>query len=234
MRCLLLLLLLFAFPTFSNSQSQPNKKVTKIEHVFEWGVDPKARLTTKWVFVVDRSSSLWHKPDRGVLKGLRQAFKFATQYPEDELSFSIYKFHDKNKEKFRNWKHASVKEFKKAEKWIMEGHGIYSYGKEAINKALRQKVKELSVIIITDGGFTSASSGRGFGAVQQVIENAQAWRIEKGYGEAIICTIGIENKDYFGGGKPDDKVCQEYLKKIGSRYNGGYLYVRKKSAKRRR
>lgn len=240
MRYILIFLLMVAlcFVQEDSWPSNPEREDDKT-HVAQMKVPPKERFTHNWVFVIDRSSSLWNEGmKRGTMKALRNGWRLALSHPTDELYFSIYKFHDKDSEEYLPWMKASPDEIIRAEKWLLpnpddpsEGGGLYSYGLGAIKKALGQERQQLTIIIITDGGFTSACNGGGFGKIQKAIEDGQKWRVVNGFGQAIICTIGIENKDYFGGGKPDDEICQAYLEKVGSEWGGGYWYVRKKREK---
>jgi len=113
---------------------------------------------------------------------------------------------------------------------LLNGHAPFVWGTsgaKAIEKTLRLKKKHLTIIIITDGGFTSACYGHGFGKIKKVIKEGQKWRVKQGWGKAVICTIGVENKGYTAGGKPTDKECQAFLRKVGKKYGGGYCLVRK-------
>jgi hypothetical protein len=197
-------------------------------HKMEMVVAPAARFTGRWAIIVDASSSIWWKPQRGAFSRLQSAFRTATSaVGVDELYFCVYKFNDAGQEKYLKWRQGSVDAFKKAAAWISKNPGTFSHGKKSISYSLRQKVNNLTIIIITDGGFTSACYGKGFGEVESAIVKGQKWRVDKGFGEAIICTIGVENKDYWAGGKPSDEDCQGFLKKIGTKYYGGYFLVKK-------
>ena len=233
---LAILSILFTVPLYAKGDK---KKLTpKPEHEMLMIVRPEARFSNRWCFVVDGSSSIWYKPGRHTIASIQKAFGDATLYSSDELWFCMYKFHNLNQEKYKKWVQATPESLKEAEDWINADSGIYSHGKKSIQLALRQKVKRLTILIITDGGFTSACSknrnpvGAGylgdFSEINQTIIDGQKWRVLKGYGEAVICTIGIENADYFAGGKPNDKNCQAFLLKIGKKYHGGYFLVRKK------
>ena len=153
------------------------------------------------------------------------AFKTATAYPSDELIFCAYLFGDENHHKYKKWQTGNPNTFKDMINWLRKGAGTFSYGDKSIGLALREKVKKLTIILITDGGFTSACYDKGFSAIENTIRNAQIWRNKNGYGEAIIVTIGLENKHYYAGGKPKDEDCQNFLKKIGTKYGGGYWLV---------
>ena len=58
---------------------------------------------------------------------------------------------------------------------------------------------------------------------------AQAWRDANDLLEATILTIGLENKIHWSSHvKRPDNECQKFLKKLGTKYNGGYYLVRDK------
>lgn len=236
---LAILSVLFTIPIYAKGKKK--NKITPLEHEMLTVVRPEARFSNRWCFVIDGSSSIWYKPGRHTIRSIQKAFGNATLYSSDELWFCIYKFHNQGQEKYKKWVQATPETLKEAEDWINKDSGTWSYGKKSIQLALRQKVKRLTIIIITDGGFTSACGknrnpdGTGylgdFSEIDKAIQDGQKWRVLKGLGEAIICTIGIENADYFAGGKPNDKNCQAFLMQIGKRYHGGYFLVRKKKSK---
>lgn len=201
-------------------------------YIFKEVIKPSEPFSTDWAFVIDNSSSIWWKPERGVIEKILTAFDASTEHPGDELHFCTYAFHDKYRTVYRKWAPASLDAFSNTKKWLAKNRGTHSHGKKAIGLALHQKKAKLSVIIITDGGFTSAGYGKGFGSVRKEIEAGQAWRVANGYSEAIICTVGIENKDYIAGGKPTDEDCQAFLLEIGKKYGGGYFLVSKSESER--
>jgi hypothetical protein len=147
----------------------------------------------------------------------------------DELKFCMYAFNDSGCHTYKPWEDWSVDGFDEAAKWLYKPaqQGTMSYGAKAIVDALLQPHKELSVIIITDGGFTEGGD-----EVKKRIKETQKWRVEKGYGKALICTIGIENmlcRPAYP--KPTNKICQGWLQDIGKKGNGGYFYVYKRRKK---
>ena len=171
-------------------------------------VEPKNRLTSKWAFVIDTSSSIWK-----VFSKTRKAFVEITSYPTDELEFSIYAFNHQNHEKYRDWAWASENEFNKADKWVNDpkNRGVLSFGARAIQWAIKgfapitdkygiirgvsqNSIRaQLTVIIITDGGFTENRRTNDMADIRDAIESAQQWRVNRGYPRALIATIGIEN-----------------------------------------
>lgn len=215
----LLALVLAIFPTASG---KPDTNSSSMELVIE----PKSNFTKHWVFVVDGSSSM-----RGVFGMAKHAFIRATEHSSDEWDFACITFDDSRMERFREWSVATPEEFKAAEEWIeTRPNGrrpVLSYGATAIKMALEQQKDELTVVVITDGGFTEVSrAGWNFQVIRDVFEEGQRYRRGHGLSEAIICTIGIENPSYTAGHKPPDEQCQAFLREIGERWNGGYYLVR--------
>lgn len=192
---------------------------------FETISEPGARLTTSWMFVVDTSASM----ERCFEKS-RVAFLEATKCPTDELKFGVVTFNNEfNQEVMKldvngdfrtNWHPATVDNFRKTEEWIRGHCGVRSFGAKAMKIALSAPRKNLTVVLISDGGFSD-----GFTAVDSAIESTQQWRLNNGYGYAIITSIGIENLYYTAGGKQPDADCQAFLKGIGEKWCGGYFLV---------
>lgn len=176
-------------------------------------------LTTNWALVVDGSNSTLR-----VIKKLIAGFKTVVSFPEDDLKFCTILFNDKGHPKFRDWHDASTTEFHRTARWIKRNIGVNSYAKKAIQKALLQPQKQLTVIVISDGGFSEK-----FEEIIEIIKTTQKWRIEKGYGMATIVSIGIENH-LSRSSKPPypkdaDKICQKRMEKLGIEGYGGYYYV---------
>lgn len=194
----------------------PDQEI-RIENI----VAPRSPLSSNWVFVVDTSSSLW-----SIFGRVRASFMAATQHPTDELFFSAITFNDRGMEKFRDWTESSQQELVKAEEWVTKNRGVLSYGIPAIRRALEQRRDPLTIILITDGGFTEASYNKGFGSVRDAIFAAQRWRESQNLPKAQICSIGIENEGYTAGGKPSDADCQNFLREIGTTHGGGYYLIK--------
>lgn len=184
-------------------------------------VEPKTPLTKNWVFVMDTSHSM-----QGVFEKSRAAFLHATSFPTDELFFSVITFNNQSMEKFRDWRPASAQEFQEAGRWVEQEMRVLSYGRRAIEMALHLERRELTVVLITDGGFTEACENRGFDSMRRAFADGQEWRRNNGYGQALICSIGIENIGYTTGHKPSDADCQAFLREMGDQYGGGYFLVR--------
>jgi len=184
------------------------------------------RFSKNWAFVIDSSHSTWDIAGR-VLTGI----EVATQFPTDHLRFCAYVFNNegchryrkvKNKEgKIVGWVDASPDEFKATKKWVYANRGVSSYAAKAIRDALLQPKKELTVIIISDGGFSESIE-----RIKATIEVGQKWREKKGYGRAIICAIGIENmKCWPTYPKQPNRVCQRGMRDIGVTGKGGFFYI---------
>jgi hypothetical protein len=184
-------------------------------------IPPKTHLTTNWVFVMDTSHSM-----NGIFDKSRAAFLHVTSYPTDELFFSVITFNDPGMQKFRDWVPASAHEFQEAARWVEREMRVLSFGQRAVEMALHLERPRLTMILITDGGFTEACEGRGFGTMRQTFADGQEWRRSHGFGEAVICCLGVENIGYTNGHKPPDADCQAFLREIGDQYNGGYFLVR--------
>jgi len=202
--------------TFGISPAQQNPQIEITNPV-----PPKTQLTTNWVFVMDTSHSM-----QGIFDKSRAAFLRATSHPTDELFFSVITFNDPGMQKFRDWVPASPREFADASRWVEQEMRVLSYGQRAIEMALHLERARLTVVMITDGGFTEACEGRGFGTIRQTFADGQEWRRTHGFGEALVCCLGIENIGYTNGHKPPDADCQAFLRELGDQYNGGYFLVR--------
>jgi hypothetical protein len=184
------------------------------------------RLTNRWTFVIDTSSSL-----KNVFFRVNTAFMEATKYPEDELKFKVITFNNEHNVEvltvevvpgvFRTtWQDASPQAFLGAAKWIAAHGGVRSFGAKAIKLAYEQSTPNLTIILITDGGFSE-----GFDEIRAAIRQGKEWRSSRGLSEPVLVTIGIENPNYSAGNKPSDEVCQAFLKEIGEQCGGGYYLV---------
>lgn len=186
--------------------------------VFEQIDAPQAKLSKNWMFIYDNSHSM-----RGVFAKARLAFQEATKYPSDELNFNIISFNNESAQDIYGWSQASTDEFDRASKWVNKHAGILSYGCKAFEMALQSSPYDggpLTIIVISDGGFTE-----GFPRMRESIAKGQAWRRDHGLGDALIVSIGIENKWYRAGHKPPDEVCQTFMREIGHTGGGGYFFV---------
>ncbi len=202
---------------------------------------PTKFVSNNIVFVIDGSSTMRNS------KGLKPKFYRAWQsitskLAGDEWYFSAYLFGDKGKEKFYPWVAAggkrSVAELTKLYKWSTKSRDVRSFGNAALSMAIKGRnplnknkmmYRTLTVILITDGGFTEAIGPTGYSSSYQAVANAQQWREGRGLFEATILTIGIENKIYWSSKvKRPDAECQTFLQTLGTKYNGGYYLVRDK------
>jgi len=206
------------------------KKPPKPTYLMSMPEAPQARLTTKWAFVVDTSHSI---TNFGLFNGILKAFVEATARPTDQLKFCLYAFNNQGCFTYRKWdlmparvdqRGKVTKEWKQIVDWLYANTGTMSFGGGAINAALRQKTKDLTVIVVSDGGFTEGGD-----AIKGIIKAAQEWRVKQGYGEAIITTIGIENMACVPNyPKPTNATCQGWMRDIGKTGYGGYFYVYEK------
>lgn len=202
--------------TISIGYSNPGIEVTNI-------VEPATPLTSHWCFVVDNSHSM-----RGVFPRARAAFIEALRAPSDELEFAIVAFNNQGMDRFRDWEWLDGDNFAAASAWIEENphRGVLSYGLTAIGTAIRQERDELTVILITDGGFTEVSkAGGSWAVITNEVVAAQQWRANRGFKPAQIASMGIHNPNYRGGNKPQDAECQAFLRGLGETYGGGYWLV---------
>lgn len=187
--------------------------------VFEQIDAPKQRLSKDWLFLFDNSHSM-----RGVFAKARAAFVEATRYPTDELNFKVIAFSNEGQQDVLEWQPASAQAFQETDKWLHKNAGIKSYGCKAWELALKTRTPKggaLTVICISDGGFSE-----GFAPIRRSIASGQAWRKANGLEEALLVSIGIENKGYTAGGKPSDEECQKFMREIGEAGKGGYFLVR--------
>ena len=89
--------------------------------------------------------------------------------------------------------------------------------------------RTLTVILISDGGFSEAVGPTRYDYSYWAVAAAQQWRKDNDFFEATIWTIGLENKIYWSSKvKRPDAECQEFLRTLGTQYNGGYYLVRDK------
>jgi len=202
---------------------------------------PTKFVSNNIVFVIDGSSTMRNS------KGLKTKFYrewrvITNRLVSDEWYFSAILFGDKNNEKFYPWISAggkkSEKELKKLYGWISKSKQVRSYGNKAMSMAIKSSnplnknnamSRTLTIILITDGGFTESVTRSGYRSSYNIIRDAQDWRNEKGLFSATILTIGLENKVYWSSKvKRPDQECQTFLKNLGDTYNGGYYLVRNK------
>jgi hypothetical protein len=250
-RQLLIVVALLMFSSVAFASNEPQVEIV---------VNPTARLTKRWVFVVDNSDSM-----KGVFHKAIAGWQKLTEAGTDDWMFSVIVFSNTGQERWFmpklhgkrvRWLPATPDMFTLARKWIEhpKQRGTNSRASRAIDWALRTLVKELSVVIISDGGFTSACENRGFSYLRSVVAKAQRWRVLQGLDSALITTIGVRNTHYSAwctrcirtrsktrhdytlpdhwvsniGKKPSDEDCQKFLRELGTVYHGGYAIVEHK------
>jgi hypothetical protein len=180
-----------------------------------------------WAFVVDTSHSIF-----GDITGVRQnrfgkiVHAISKFSGSDYNKFCAVAFNDMcilSYVPYFKWRVGTPENLVAMEEWLNkpDNQGTMSYAGSAISRALKQRVKELTIFIISDGGFTEGPD-----VINKIIAKGQADRIAKGFGEAVICTIGIENHTPPGYPKPSDDICQSWMRNIGTFGKGGYFYVR--------
>ncbi len=195
------------------STVEPNYEVYQI-------VQGERQLTHHWAFIIDASNSTSR-----VIGKLFAGFTTVIRYPTDQLDYCTYVFNNHNMYKYQDWRNASLTEFRKTNRWIRRHIGVNSYVEGALKEALKQPKKNLTIIIISDGGFSE-----NFNEIMSIIKSYQTLRVKKGYGKAILCSIGIENHlsrlsipPY---PKDTDEVCQQRMRTIGVYGKGGYYLVK--------
>ena len=216
--------------------------------IIEEVVHPKAPPPSDWVFVIDASDSM-----EGIFRRAIDGLRYITQWPTDEWHFKVYVFSDKAKTRWTEWEDVSVEALDTVEKWVDEDaqHGVNSYAERAIVKAIQEPRKNLFVILVTDGGFTSSCDDMGYGTITTAIAGAIKARLLAGFNSPLICTIGISNPHYsawcyrcihrgssvphdFGlpdettsnkGKKLPNKQCMSYLQWLGDYYRGGFIKI---------
>lgn len=197
-------------------------------HKMEMKVAPAYPLSNHWIFVVDGSDSM-----RGVFDKVKRSFSEFKEFQADEVYYAAITFDDPSMERFREWERGSPDTLDEITKWVNVRERnripVNSYGIRAIQMALEQSEEELTIILITDGGFTEVCRHNGdFSVISNVIESGQQARVNRGLSQALICSIGIENKHYTAGNKPSDERCQEFMASVGSQWGGGYFLISEK------
>lgn len=242
-RNLLLVAILTFFPLVIYANPGPKQLASskKFECIQEVNPQPNV-ISTNAVFVIDASSSMNQSPDVSAKFSL--AWKtIVNLLGQDQLFFSAYVFHDKDKEVVRPWEAINdPKQFDEIEAWFRAHTGIYSWGQKSLINAIKEsnplaknpseRVRN-TVFLVTDGGFTEAARSESYQPLEQAIAEAQQWRVNNDLEPATIVSVGIENLDVWSlGVKRPDNECQEFLKKIGTQYKGGFFHVKEKKPKR--
>lgn len=203
----------------SSAQDQPRPIWHNDTHQMFEVVRGGERLTTKWCFVIDSSHSTWNIAGR-----VMSAMDAALSYPTDQLRFSVFTFNNRGVHRFRDWTDASANEFGLARDFVRDNKGVSSWVGGAMHDALHQPLTELTIVLISDGGFTEP-----FSEVISVIRDGQRWREDNNLSRAIICSIGLENMLCRNGNPPypkdENSVCQDRMRQIGVDNHGGYYYV---------
>lgn len=240
---LFFLTLLFPLATYANPNPKPKPKT--YECIEEVSPEPRA-ISTNIAFVIDASSSMNRSQD--VSAEFTLAWRTVTNLlGQDQIFATTYVFHDENNEAVRPWEPVNEpKQFQHIETWFRAHTGIYSWGQKSLISAIKNinplaqnpsEKARMTIFLITDGGFTEAArantTGWHYQGLEEAIAEAQKWRVDNGLEPATIVSIGLENLDVWSLGvkRPDDE-CQQFLKKIGMQYKGGYFHVKEKKPKR--
>lgn len=159
-----------------------------------------ARMTTRLTFVIDTSSSMSNS------RRVSQAIVFARDtlgLPGDDLLVTMYAF----KEAFKKWpglapdpsevrfgplppkgwtEFPGVPQQQAAQEWLSnEGASGGTNPNDAMVAAITQDMKDLTVVLITDGQFYRYNA-----TFVATIEAAQQARLKKGYRRATIFIVG--------------------------------------------
>lgn len=193
--------------------------IERPQYEFRMVEPPTTRFTNRWVIVADTSAS-----GQSVLSKVLFGYDKVMEFTADDFQFAMYSFNSATY--FREWEQVTPDSVARNKAWMRSTAGVLSRVTRGLAGALREREPHLTIIIISDGGFTEASGNKGFSGVEQTVINGQAWRVENGLFPAIITTVGIENIGYVAGGKAPDAECQEFLRHLGSSYEGGYWLVR--------
>lgn len=209
---------LVSFSTYLFAQDIPNNP-SNDQYDFITVDIPSHRFTDRWALVIDTSSS-----GQRVFSKVLFAYDRVMEFVNDDFLVTYFSFNSSTY--FREWEAATPLAVHDAKAWLNSTKGVLSRGTNALTEALRLQEPHLTIVIIGDGGFTEACSGRGFERLAATIQNGQQWRLDNALYPALICTVGIENIGYTAGGKPSDADCQGFMQRIGTTYGGGYFLVR--------
>jgi len=185
------------------------------------------RMTSKIAFVIDASGSM------DLYGSIKRAIRFAQdviKQPNDDLLVTIFAF----KEKHTRWpgvkpdegelrfgppppkgwtEFPGVKQLESAEKWLMgQGADGGTDPSSAITAALALDMKNLTVVIITDGEFNWSVKD-----FLDAVSNGQADRVKRKLGKAVIFVIGT------GAGAES----QRHLVKVAKSGGGGLHIIRR-------
>jgi hypothetical protein len=192
----------------------PPEKIKVIKEI----VKPKERLSRRIFLCVDVSGSMILE---GQVGKVLDAVKLILQQPLDDFELAIASFNDKA-ERWPGVKDASDNPkpvalgwtrlpsqvtIDAAEKWITDKPPFGGTEPDkALDIALHEKGGELSIILITDGGFEGPN-------VMSRISVWQEWRVRQNLGEAVIMTYGVG---------PDAEKAEGLLADIGRKWKGGF------------
>lgn len=195
-------------------KAPPKEKIKVLKEI----VKPTERLSRRIFLVIDVSGSM--KLEGQVGKVL-DAVRLILQQPLDDFELGMATFSDKatrwpgvkdadDNPKPVAWGWArlpSQTTVDAAEKWLAK---IKPFGGTepscALEIALKERVGELCVILISDGGFSA-------NPVMHTVDTWQAWRKKEKLGEAVIMSYGV------GGDAETSTGC---MPELGTKWKGGF------------
>lgn len=183
-------------------------------------VEQTQKMSTKIAFVVDASGSMASFNHLGVAMGFTNSI---LGREGDELEVALYAFRDmairwpgfphddQGPPPPPGWTYfPSVPAYEAAERWLRElGAGGATNPVEAVLCALAEPIKELTVVIITDGDF-------GGPQFKDAVIAGQVGRITRGLDRAVVVVIGV--------GANVEK--RQHLIDVGTTEQGGFYKVR--------
>lgn len=230
---------LFVALLASAGASPGERTITAGKFACKVEIEPEPHaISPNIVFVVDASSSINRSKEVSAKFDLAWGAVTA-QLGQDQIYACAYTFHDLDKDKFLTWEEVNdPQQFTTIQQWIRNNTGIYSWGQKVLQDAIKQtnplirnphESRRLTVILITDGGFTEAARAGSYDPIYESVEAAQQWRTNRGLEPATIVAVGLENTDTWSiSVKRPDFECQEFLKRLGQENRGGYFHVVKR------
>jgi len=213
-------------PTQGPSKDLPRKPDLIVNVV---NPDFTKRMTTKIAFVVDASGSMDNSRRMGM------ALKFAQNIiggGHDEMLVALLAFksshlrwpgvkHDGiGKPPPKGWAHfPGVPQLESAQAWLnavpVEGA---TNPNSAMSEALAEPIRDLTVILITDGDFNGPRNAESF---KQTVKDAQALREKNELGRAVIIIIGISASS----------KKQKHLTEVAKSEGGGFYVIQSADTK---
>jgi hypothetical protein len=192
-------------------------------------VTPEAPVTKRILFVVDVSGSMG---DNSKIIDAIACVNTATQQPVDDMEIAVMAFSDgvsrwqwteeavEGHPIAPNWARMPSEKVSEASQFWLRSLGASgnTYATYALNLALHEPVKELTIVVLSDGIFCDAP-----GSVLLTIDAGQAWRESNDLGRALIVTVAVAAPDFvtgIRGAHPD-------MATLGTKGGGGCFLVTK-------